>query len=197
MGSSVIKKLLVEDSAKYRKLKEKNKIDYSDFIYLRDLNEKYDIPVDEYFNFFMHISNAEYNESILFDLIRKVYVGFLEKNYNKKIIPEYYNQMLGGINVYPKGSFIRKHVDTGVGADRIFTTLFFLNDDRKHEDGSILKIYTKDDVIDVIPNYQKFVVLEHQNFNYVHEVTKNVCENVRYTVYNPFSINDLNTKFYN
>jgi Rps23 Pro-64 3,4-dihydroxylase Tpa1-like proline 4-hydroxylase len=103
--------------------------------------------------------------------------------------------MLGGLNVYPKGSFIKKHVDTGADSERIFTTLFFLSADRKYDEGSILKIYTKDDVIEVIPDFMKFVVLEHQSFNYVHEVTKNESENVRYTVYNPFNLNDLKTKF--
>lgn len=194
LGAGVIKSILVEDSAKYRDLRSRNKIDYNDFLFLDRLNAKYNIPNEEYFNFFMHIANTEYNQTVLFDLMRKVYVNFLEQHYEKTLKPEYYKQMLGGINVYPKGSFIKKHTDTGADSERLLTTLFFLNDGRKYDDGSILKIYTKDDIIDVIPNYRKFVVLEHQDFNYVHEVTKNESENVRYTVYNPFTINDLNSK---
>lgn len=194
LGSGVIKHILIEDSARYRKIKEKNKIDYNDYLFLNQLNVKYDIPVDEYFNFFLHIANTEYNGSDLFKIIKKVYVGFLESHFNKKVKQEGIDQILGGINVYPKGSSIRKHVDTGVNSDRLLTTLFFLNENRTYDDGSILKIYTKDEVIDVIPNYEKFVVLEHQDFNYVHEVTRNTSENVRYTVYNPFTIKDYETK---
>jgi hypothetical protein len=194
MGSGVIKHILIEDSARYRKMKEKNKIDYDDYLFLNFLNVKYNIPVEEYFNFFLHIANTEYNETILFNMIKKIYVNFLGQHFNKKVTEEYVNNILGGINVYPKGSSIRKHTDTGVNSDRLLTTLFFLNCDRKYEDGSILKIYTKSEIIEVVPNYENFIVLEHQDFNYVHEVTRNTSEKIRYTVYNPFSINDYKTK---
>jgi Rps23 Pro-64 3,4-dihydroxylase Tpa1-like proline 4-hydroxylase len=194
MGSGVIKHILIEDSARYRRMKENNKIDYDDYLFLNSLNVKYNIPVEEYFNFFLHIANTEYNETVLFNLIKKIYVKFLEQHFNKTVNVEYVNNILGGINVYPKGSSIRKHTDTGVNSNRLLTTLFFLNKNRKYEDGSILKIYTKNEVIEVIPDYQKFVVLEHQHFNYVHEVTRNTSKNTRYTVYNPFSIDDYETK---
>lgn len=194
MGSNIIKALLIEDQSRYHRMKEKDKINYDDFKFLKHLNEKYDLPIEEYFNFFLHIANSEYNRSVLFNLIKKAYVKFLESTFDKILKPEYFDEMLGGINVYPKGSFIKKHVDTGANSERLLTTLFFLNCDRKKEDGSILKIYTKDEIIEIIPDCMKFIVLEHQNFNYVHEVTKNESDNVRYTVYCPFTIDDLNTK---
>ena len=172
MGSGVIKHILIEDSARYRRMKENNKIDYDDYLFLNSLNVKYNIPVEEYFNFFLHIANTEHNETVLFNLIKKIYIKFLEQHFNKTVNVEYVNNILGGINVYPKGSSIRKHTDTGVNSNRLLTTLFFLNKNRKYEDGSILKIYTKNEVIEVIPDYQKFVVLEHQHFNYVHETPK-------------------------
>ena len=43
-----------------------------------------EIAIDEYFNFFLHIANTEYNGSDLFKILKKVYVGFLESHFNKK-----------------------------------------------------------------------------------------------------------------
>ena len=56
------------------------------------------------------------------------------------------------------------------------------------EDGSILKIYKNNEIIDVIPDFNNVVILEHINHNYAHEVTENLIDNVRYSLYNPFEI---------
>ena len=101
---------------------------------------------------------------------------------------------MGNINVYPNGSFIRKHTDNDPDGNRLFTMLFFLNDNRTTEDGSILKLYTNDGIIDVIPDFRKCILIEHQKYNYTHEVTKNLSNNVRYSIYSPFTINDYNIK---
>ena len=72
--------------------------------------------------------------------------------------------------------------------------MFFLNTNRTLEQGSILKIDTKDGIIDIIPDYRKCVILENINYNYGHEVTKNLIDDFRFSLYNPFTINDYQTK---
>lgn len=197
LGSNVISKMLKEDVSRYNKMKTSGKFNYDDFVFMDNLNQKYNLSVGDYFNFFLHIANTNFINTRLFDLIKKTYGGFLEKDFNKILKNDYLDTLLGGINVYPKGSFIRKHVDTGENNERIYTTLFFLNEGRTHNDGSLLKIFTENGVIEIIPNYEQFVVLEHQNFNLPHEVTMNISDKVRYTVYCPFTIDDLNNKMSN
>ena len=76
----------------------------------------------------------------------------------------------------------------------IFTILFFLNSDRDISQGSLLKLYIKDGIIDFVPDFKKCVLIEHQNNNYVHEVTHNLVDDVRYSIYSPFTIKDYNEK---
>jgi Rps23 Pro-64 3,4-dihydroxylase Tpa1-like proline 4-hydroxylase len=87
-----------------------------------------------------------------------------------------------------------QHKDNDPDGKRLFTILFFLNSDRNIDQGSLLKLYTNNDVINVVPNFNQCILLEHQNYNYTHEVTHNLVDDVRYSIYSPFTISDYNEK---
>jgi hypothetical protein len=87
-----------------------------------------------------------------------------------------------------------KHQD-GNDGQRIFTMLFFVNKNWNRDEGSLFRLYNEDSVIEVIPNYENVVILEHINFNLTHEVTKNISNKMRYSVFCPFTINDYNQMF--
>ncbi len=74
--------------------------------------------------------------------------------------------------------------------------MFFLNNGRTKEDGSLLRIHSKNDIIDLIPDYRYCVLLEHQKYNLTHEVTMNLSDNIRYSIYSPFTIKDYEEKLY-
>jgi Rps23 Pro-64 3,4-dihydroxylase Tpa1-like proline 4-hydroxylase len=182
------------DLLRYNKIDSNYEITYDDFLFLRNINDEYGFYDGDYFNFFLtHPIECLKNNGI-YEILLKVYEGIIYDLFNKKVKEEFKDNLMGNINVYPNGSFIRKHTDNDPDGNRLFTILFFLNDKRTSEDGSILKLYTNDGVVDVIPDFRKCILIEHQKYNYTHEVTKNVSNNVRYSIYSPFTINDYNTK---
>jgi Rps23 Pro-64 3,4-dihydroxylase Tpa1-like proline 4-hydroxylase len=185
------------DNERYLKMSDSNNITYDDFCFLKKLNDEHGFGTDDYFNFLLTHKIDVLKTNEIYSLLSKSYNNILFDLFNKKIDQKFIDSLFGHINVYPEGSFIRKHFDRDPTNERIFTTIFFLNNDRKIEDGSILKLYTKDGEIEVIPNFKTCVLLEHTNFNYIHEVTKNLSKDIRYSIYSPFTINDYNEKLIN
>ena len=161
---------------------------------LDELNNEYEFYDQDYFNFFLTYSNSTFKDVGIYEFIKKVYIGILKEVFNKKVKNKYEDTLIGNINIYPKGSFIRKHQDNDPDGQRLFTILFFLNSDRDISQGSLLKLYIKDGIIDFVPDFKKCVLIEHQNNNYVHEVTHNLVDDVRYSIYSPFTIKDYNEK---
>lgn len=191
-SNSVINKLNELDNKRYQKIITDGYITYNDFIFLNKMNDDYGFAENDYFNFFLTDMNHHYKK--VYEYFKKSYISIIEELFEKKINPIWDHSLLGNINVYPKGSHIKKHTDQDPDKERLFTALFFLNNDRTLDQGSILKLYTEDSVIDIISDFTKCVILEHQNYNYTHEVTKNLVDDVRYSIYNPFTISDYNQK---
>ena len=196
-SENVQKKLKEKDSNRYNNILTNEFITYEDFKILNELNQENDFNYDDYFNFFLTYSNSTFKNVGIYKHIKKVYIGILNELFNKNVKEEYQDTLIGNINIYPKGSFIRKHQDNDPDGQRLFTILFFLNSDRTIDQGSILKLYTKDNIVEVIPDFKKCVLIEHQNYNYIHEVTHNLVEDVRYSIYSPFTIKDYNEKIEN
>lgn len=193
-SENVQDKLKYHDNNRYENIISKQYITYDDFEYLSDLNEKYNFGTEDYFNFFLTYSNDTYKKNGIYDHIKNAYSNILLDLFGKQIKEEYESTLVGNINIYPKNSFIRKHQDNDPDGQRLFTILFFLNDDRAEEQGSLLKIFDGEDEISIIPNYKYCVILEHQKYNLTHEVTLNLVDDVRYSIYSPFTIKDYNEK---
>jgi Rps23 Pro-64 3,4-dihydroxylase Tpa1-like proline 4-hydroxylase len=182
------------DLLRFNRIEENYTISYDDFQFLRNLNEEYGYYDGDYFNFFLTHPIQCLKDNGIYKILSKVYQLILFDLFKKEIKDEHKESLMGNINVYPKGSFIRKHTDNDPDGNRLFTMLFFLNDNRTYNDGSILKLYTNNGVVDIIPYFKKCILIEHQKYNYTHEVTKNISSNVRYSIYSPFTINDYNLK---
>jgi hypothetical protein len=161
---------------------------------LESINSEFGFYHGDYFNFFLSFAFPELKESGIYEILNLAYRNIIKDIFGKEIKPEYFDTLISNANIYPKGSFIKKHQDNDPDGKRLFTILFFLNNDRKIEDGSVLKLYTKDGVVDVISDCNQAVIIEHQNYNYTHEVTKNLIDNVRYSLYCPFTTEDYNKK---
>lgn len=182
------------DLLRYNRIDSNYEITYDDFLFLRNINDEYGFYDDDYFNFFLTHPIECLKKKGIYEILLKVYEGIIYDLFSKKVKEEFKSNLLGNINVYPNGSFIRKHIDNDPDGNRLFTILFFLNNNRTSEDGSILKLYTNDGTIDVVPDFRKCILLEHQKYNCTHEVTKNISNDVRYSIYSPFTINDYNLK---
>lgn len=193
-SKNVQDKLKESDLSRFNNIISNDYITYEDFKVLSKLNEENNFYEDDYFNFFLTYSSSTYKEVGIYDYIEKTFTGILKEIFDKDLDPKYKDTLVGNINIYPKGSFIRKHQDNDPDGKRLFTILFFLNADRTIEQGSLLKLYTKDGIIDFVPNFKKCVLIEHQNYNYVHEVTCNLVDDVRYSIYSPFTIKDYEEK---
>jgi Rps23 Pro-64 3,4-dihydroxylase Tpa1-like proline 4-hydroxylase len=182
------------DLLRFNRIEKDYEISYDDFQFLRNLNEEYGYYDSDYFNFFLTHPIKCLKDNGIYEILNRVYQSILFDLFKKEIKDEHKENLMGNINVYPKGSFIRKHTDNDPDGNRLFTMLFFLNDNRTYDDGSILKLYTNNGTIDIIPDFKKCILIEHQKYNYTHEVTKNISSNVRYSIYSPFTINDYNLK---
>jgi Rps23 Pro-64 3,4-dihydroxylase Tpa1-like proline 4-hydroxylase len=193
-SEKVQNKLKETDLNRYIEIINNNSITYEDFKILNELNKIYDFGYDDYFNFFLTYSNNTFRDAGIYQYIQKTYIGILKSLFNKDIKEELKDTLIGNINIYPRGSFIRRHQDNDPDGQRLFTILFFLNSDRTIEQGSILKLYTKDGVLEIVPDFKKCILIEHQNYNYIHEVTHNMVDDVRYSIYSPFTIKDYNEK---
>jgi Rps23 Pro-64 3,4-dihydroxylase Tpa1-like proline 4-hydroxylase len=182
------------DLLRYNRIDFDYQITYDDFKFLRNLNEEFGFDDKDYFNFFLTHPIQCLKDNGTYSILSNVYEKILFDLFGKNVKNEHKESLMGNINVYPKGSFIRKHTDNDPDGNRLFTILFFLNDNRTIEEGSILKLYSENGIVDVIPDYRKCILIEHQKYNYTHEVTENLSDNVRYSVYSPFTINDYNLK---
>jgi Rps23 Pro-64 3,4-dihydroxylase Tpa1-like proline 4-hydroxylase len=182
------------DLSRFNKINSNYRIKYDDFQFLKNLNDEFGFYDEDYFNFFLTHPIQYLKDVGIYDILLKVYEGIINDLFYKKVKEEFKQNLMGNINVYPNGSFIRKHTDNDPDGNRLFTILFFLNDKRSYDDGSILKLYTNNGIIDFLPDFRKCILIEHQKYNYTHEVTKNISNNVRYSIYSPFTINDYNLK---
>jgi hypothetical protein len=193
-SDNVVDKLKVIDIDRYEKILSKRLINYDDFLFLEKMNKDYNFGVHDYFNFFLSDTRNHYEKVGIYFYFNKCYIKIIEEIYNKKINEKQKDFLLANINIYPKGSFIKKHTDQDPNKERLHTALFFINNDRTIEQGSVLKIYTNDGIVDFVSDYSKCLILEHPNYNYVHEVTENLVDDIRYSIYNPFTIKDYNKK---
>lgn len=205
----------------YEILEKTNMLTYDIYKKLATINFENPKFIEErnYFNFFIPYTSEDFHNSKLKTYYQKVYEGILYDLYNKHIKKEYKNTLFGNINVYPKSSFITKHVDSHTDAKRIFTILFFINKDWNKNDGSILRIYDNshlsieeweyklyklhkspieelidDKYIDIVPDFNTVVLLEGSEKTPLHEVTINLSEKFRYSLYGPFTDKDYETK---
>jgi hypothetical protein len=158
----------------------KRNITYNDYLGLVEINKKYNFPIGTYNNFMLTSMQR-------IDDIKKylniAYKKIIFELHNVKISPKK-NLIMGHMNVYPKHSYIRKHKD---GGNTIATTLFFLNKNRKYEDGSLLALYDKNkERIEIVPDYNTILVLNHsKETNLEHEVTENLVDDIRLSLYTP------------
>lgn len=182
------------DLLRFNRIDSEYQITYDDFKFLKNLNDEFGFKDEDYFNFFLTHPIQCLKDDGIYSILSNVYEKIIFDLFNKNVKNEHKENLMGNINVYPKGSFIRKHTDNDPDGNRLFTILFFLNNNRTIEDGSILKLYSKDGIINIIPDFKKCVLIEHQKYNYTHEVTENLSNDVRYSIYSPFTINDYNLK---
>ena len=56
-----------------------------------------------------------------------------------------------------------------------------------HSDATYDVLYTKDGVLDIIPDFNTIVLIDHMKYNYDHEVTENMVDDVRISSFNPFT----------
>ena len=182
------------DLLRLNRIEQDYKITYDDFKFLKNLNDEYGYYDNDYFNFFLTHPIQCLKDNGIYEILSKAYESIIFDLFKKEVKNEHKGNLMGNINVYPNGSFIRKHTDNDPDGNRLFTILFFLNDNRTYDDGSLLKLYTNDGIVDIIPDFKKCILIEHQKYNYTHEVTKNTSNNVRYSIYSPFTINDYNLK---
>lgn len=133
------------------------------------------MPCDfRYFNFFLK------TDPMISPLLNEVYghITYSLTGKSKKIT--------GHMNVYPQGSFIEPHRDKA--PNRQFLSLMFLNFGRTKEQGSLTRLLIEDDVIEIVPDISQVLVLESDKFDYIHDVTENLSEDIRYTIYAPIEI---------
>lgn len=185
----------------FKRITANNLLTFNDYKLLANINNEvglniYDKSIPhsnyDYFNFLLTYRNEDIMNSRIIKLYDNAFRFILKDLFNKEVT--YKDTLFGHINVYPKDSFIVNHTDGPTAQDRYFTILFFLNKDRKYEDGSLLKVYKENETVEFIPDFNKIVLLDHMKYNYEHEVTKNLSDNVRYSLYTPFSINDYNNR---
>lgn len=178
------------------KIMSNNFYDYDDFKYLVELNKTILNYGELYSNFRLAPFVAKLDTNKFYKLYEKVFLKIIEDIFNRKQILKR-SFLPHVVNTYPKGSFLRKHQDgEDVNNIRIFTMLFFVNKNWDINDGSLFRMYDENNkIIDIIPNYENVVVLNHLKYNYIHEVTENLSDKIRYSIFTPLSINDLENYF--
>lgn len=195
----VEEKLIELEPDFYNSILKKEYLNYNDFSFLNEFNQKFGFSKEDYFNFCMmyrqpfnsNEENTYFFNTEIEELYKKAYKNILEHLFDKELNLTKIGLNFGHINVYPKNSFIKDHTDETLSDDRLFTTLFFINSNRTIDDGSLLKIFTDTNIIEIIPDFTKIVILEQKKYNYRHEVTINLSDRVRYSIYTP-----LNTELY-
>ena len=185
----------------FERIVTNNQLTYEDFKLLAVINDEVGLNISDrtlfhtdydYFNFLLTHRDDELMSSRLIKLYDKAFRFILEDLFKKEVI--FKDVLFGHFNVYQKDSFIVNHTDGPTAHNRYFTILFFLNKGRKYEDGSLLRVYKENEVIEFIPDFNKIILLDHMKYNYEHEVTKNLSDDVRYSLYTPFSIDDYNNR---
>lgn len=191
-SSRIQNEMKLRHPERYRKMISSNFYNYNDYKCLVDINKEIGIKENDYFNFLMTYRTTELMSSRIVQLYDKSFRIILKDIFKKEVIHD--DVLFGHFNVYPKNSFIVNHTDGPTANDRYFTILFFLNKGRKYEDGSLLKIYKENETIDIIPDFNDIVLLDHMKHNYYHEVTENLVDDVRYSLYTPFRLDDYDNK---
>lgn len=185
ISDNVKNKLMEINPTFYNRIVKDEYFSYTDFQYLANFNKEFGFGSSEYFNFCMIYRENDFFEKRIHELYVTAYHNILQNLFSAKI--EKHLIAFGHVNVYPKNSFITKHSDSTSTNDRIFTSLFFINSNRKKEDGSLLRIFKNDETIDIVPDFNTIVLLENKVYNYSHEVTENLIDDVRYSLYTPFT----------
>jgi len=193
-SENVQNKIKEIDLIRYNEIITRQYITFDDFEFLSELNKEYNFGDEDYFNFFLTNSNELFRKVGIYNFIKKAFNNIIFDLFGKEVKPEYQGSMIGNINIYPKNSFIRKHQDNDPDGQRLFTILFFLNGDRTEEQGSLLRFFKEDEIISIIPNYKHCVIIEHQKHNLIHDVTLNLVDDLRYSIYSPFTIKDYQEK---
>lgn len=181
-------------NTRFENINQRQYLTYDDFCFLTELNKKYNFGDEDYFNFFLTYTNDSFKRVGIYDFIKKSYLNIIFELFGKNVKTEYQDTLIGNINIYPKNSFIRKHQDNDPDGSRLFTILFFLNSDRTREQGSLLKLYKQEGDLEILPSNEYCVILEHQKYNLVHEVTQNLSDDIRYSIYSPFTVKDYEEK---
>ena len=177
---------------RFERIVSENSYNYEDYCCLSQINKEIGINENDYFNFLMTYRTNDLMNSRIVHLYDKAFRNILKDIFKKDVV---YDQVLfGHFNVYPKNSFIVNHTDGPTANDRYFTILFFLNKGRKYEDGSLLRIQKENETIDIVPDFNDIVLLDHMKHNYYHEVTENLVDDVRYSLYTPFRLDDYDNK---
>lgn len=184
------------DVNRYNKMIDTNIVTKDDYLFLCDVNLKNGLKEHDYFNFLLtyHKPIDILEKFHVYSILRKANANMVKDLFGKPINVGTEDTFFGHINVYPKDSFIKKHTDIDPAGKRLYTSIFFLNDGRTEDDGSVLRIYTDNGILDVVPDFRKVVVLEHQKYNYVHEVTPNRIDGVRYSIYSSFTSVDYENR---
>ena len=207
--SSRIQELFkAEHPEEYARIMEENSFDYEDYLKMVDINKIHGVNLPEsainppndavmasdYFNFYLvsrplqEDGDGEFPH--LAGFFQEASANILLDLYGKKGLPEM--GFIDHMNIYPKGSFIAKHHDGTVADEnspRLFVMLFFLCEDRTKEDGSVLRIFTPEGTVEIVPDLNTVVVLEQNKIDLVHDVTENLSDKTRYTIYCNFTKN--------
>jgi len=190
----------------YARIIEEDAFTYADYLKMVEINKIHgvnlpDAPVNvpgvdtdaDYFNFYL-VSRPlnEDNEDNAFPhlagFFQEASANILLDLYGKKGLPEM--GFIDHMNIYPKGSFIALHHDGAVvdaAAPRLFVILFFLCENRTKEDGSVLRLHTPEGLVEIVPDLNTVVVLEQNQIDVPHDVTENLSDAVRYTLYCNFT----------
>lgn len=189
--SPIIESLFKENcKSDYERIMKKGKINYQDYLLLSEFNKKNShLNLHEhYFNFMLCATLHEFNDTETHSYISKAYSNLIHDLFGKVVKDEYKDMIFkGNVNVYPKHSFIKKHVDNDP-EKRIFTALFYLNHDWKKEYGSITRFFEEDQIVEFIPDYRKIVIIETMKNNVYHDVTENISDKIRLSLYRPFNL---------
>jgi hypothetical protein len=184
------------DVNRYNKMVDTNIVTKEDYFFLCDVNKQYGLKEHDYFNFLLtyHKPIDILQKFDVYSILRKANTNMVKELFGKPVNIGAEDTFFGHINVYPRDSFIKKHTDIDPAGKRLYTSIFFLNNGRTIDDGSVLRVYTNNGVVDVVPDFRKIVVLEHQVYNYVHEVTPNMVDDVRYSIYSSFTTVDYENR---
>lgn len=190
----------------YSRIIEENSFGYEDYLKMVEINKIHGVNLPEgainppdgdmvpgdYFNFYLVTRplQEEGGEEFphLAGFFQEASANILLDLYGKKGLPEM--GFIDHMNVYPKGSFIAKHHDGAVADEnnpRLFVMLFFLCEDRTKEDGSVLRIFTPEGTVEIVPDLNTVVVLEQNKIDLIHDVTENLSDKMRYTIYCNFT----------